>query len=252
MKYDFVKIKACSIFFFICIASACLAQDINPRVIYKSETLIIEKLSENSYLHISYLETETYGKVACNGVIVIDNGEAIVFDTPSSDNDSRELIDWIEQELNCKIVAVVATHFHIDCLGGLAEFHQRNIPSYALNQTIELTKADQKTLPQHGFDQFIELNVGAVKVVSEFLGEGHTRDNIVAYFPSEKLLFGGCLIKAIGAGKGNVADANVGEWSNTVAKVKAKYLDVKIVVPGHGKSGGQALLDYTIELFKNE
>jgi metallo-beta-lactamase class B len=35
-----------------------------------------------------------------------------------------------------------------------------------------------------------------------------------------------------------------------VRKIKEKYPEVKIVIPGHGKPGGTALFDYTIELFK--
>ncbi len=40
-------------------------------------------------------------------------------------------------------------------------------------------------------------------------------------------MFGGCLIKEEGAGKGNLAEANVEEWPNTVRKVKMKYPEVK-------------------------
>jgi metallo-beta-lactamase class B len=52
------------------------------------------------------------------------------------------------------------------------------------------------------------------------------------------------------AGKGYLGDANVADWSGTVEKVKREYPNVKIVVPGHGESGNQKLLDYTIHLFK--
>jgi metallo-beta-lactamase class B len=87
---------------------------------------------------------------------------------------------------------------------------------------------------------------------NEYFGEGHTKDNIVSYFPSEKVLFGGCLIKEVNASKGYLGDANISEWSGTVQSVKRKYGNAKIVLPGHGKPGGMELLDYTIELFKND
>jgi metallo-beta-lactamase class B len=54
------------------------------------------------------------------------------------------------------------------------------------------------------------------------------------------------------AGKGNLADANLKEWSNTVGKIKEKFSSAKIVVPGHGRSGGIELLDFTINLFDSE
>ena len=147
--------------------------------------------------------------------------------------------------------AVVATHFHSDCLGGINAFHKREIPSYANNQTIELAKSANVSFPQKGFDQSLEMKVGSKVILNEFFGEGHTKDNIVSYFPDDKVLFGGCLIKEEGAGKGYLGDANVNEWSITVKKIKSKFQNVQIVIPGHGKSGSQNLLDYTIELFGN-
>lgn len=224
----------------------------NPSYAYESETLKIQQLTENTFVHISYLQTESFGNVACNGMIVIDNGEALIFDTPANDLQSKELLDWIENSLRVKPKGIVVTHFHADCLGGLTEFHNRQVPSYASTKTIALAKERDETLPQHGFDTYLELNVGNRKVVNEFLGEGHTRDNIISYFPTEKVIFGGCLIKEVGAGKGNLADANVDEWSTTVARIREKYTDAEIVIPGHGKPGGQDLLNFTIELFMKQ
>ncbi len=65
-------------------------------------------------------------------------------------------------------------------------------------------------------------------------------------------MFGGCLIKESGAGKGNLEDANTTDWSLTVTKLKEKYPTTKTVIPGHGKSGGTELLDYTIQLFQQK
>jgi metallo-beta-lactamase class B len=217
---------------------------------YVFENLKIERLTDNAYLHISYLNTKQYGKVACNGIVVINQGEAIVLDTPSNKEATVELLNWIDSKARSKAKAVVATHFHADCLAGLNEFHKRQIPSYALNKTIELAKANNTSvLPENGFENYLELRIGDEIVVNEFFGEGHTKDNIISYFPKEKVLFGGCLIKTDGAGKGNLNDANVYAWSNTVKKIAEKYMDVKTVVPGHGKVGGANLLDYTINLF---
>ena len=94
--------------------------------------------------------------------------------------------------------------------------------------------------------------MGTEKTITKFFGEGHTKDDVVGYFPSENIMFGGCLIKELHANKGYLGDANVYAWSNTVQKVKDEKKKKKIVVPGHGKFGNKRLLDYTIKLFKTE
>lgn len=221
------------------------------KVVYKSDDLVIIQLSDNLYQHISFLNTESFGKVECNGMIAKDGNETVVFDTPSDDKSSAELISWINNNLHAKINAIIPTHFHGDCLGGLKEFSRNNIPSYANNKTIELAKATGANVPDHGFDNEQTLNIGSQKVYVKFFGEGHTKDNVVGYFPKEKAMFGGCLIKEVNATKGYLGDANVQAWSATVEKLKAQYPDVKTIIPGHGKIGGTELLDYTIKLFKN-
>jgi len=222
----------------------------NSIIVYQSENLIIEKISENVYQHISYLQTNDFGKVGCNGMIVVHQNEAVVLDTPAEAESSAELIQFISAKLNAKINSVVATHFHADCVGGLDEFHKIGVPSYANHLTIDLLKNKEKNIPQISFEKELTLNIGNKNVYLNYFGEGHTKDNIVAYYPDEKTLFGGCLLKENGAGKGNLEDANEDDWAETVTKLKEKYPDIQTVIPGHGKRGGMALVDYTIALFQ--
>ena len=217
---------------------------------YQSENLVIQKISDHSYQHISFLSTKGFGRVACNGMVVVNGNEAAVFDTPATNEAAQELIGYITQKLHAKIKGVVATHFHADCVGGLDAFHAGKVPSFAENRTLDFLKNKDSAKPQRGFANSLTLRVGGQKVLAQFIGEGHTRDNVVGYFPADKVLFGGCLIKEVGAGKGNLEDANVAAWPETVRKLKAKYPAVKTVVPGHGKAGGTELLDYTVTLFE--
>lgn len=230
--------------------SAPQKEAFTPKTIYQSNDLQVVQLTENTFVHVSYLQTEDFGKVPCNGLIVKNGNEAIVFDTPSNDTSSATLIKWITESLHCKINAIVPTHFHNDCLGGLALFDKNNIPSYAYFKTIELAKENNYFVPNKSFNDSLVLQVGTEKALVTFFGEGHTKDNVVAYFPSEQVLFGGCLIKELDANKGYLGDANLAAWSGTVEKIKQKYKKVNLVVPGHGAYGNGALLDYTIKLFK--
>ncbi len=185
-------------------------------------------------------------------MLVVNENEAIVFDTPSDIESSTELINYVTEKLNCKIKAIIPTHFHEDCVGGLEKFNEHNIPAYATNKTLELLKNKGQIFskPIKGFVDSLTLDIGDKKVYAEYFGEGHTKDNIVGYFPTDNAIFGGCLIKEVDANKGYLGDANTNEWPETVRKLKLKYPQVKIVIPGHGKWGGPELFDYTIKLFK--
>jgi metallo-beta-lactamase class B len=223
-----------------------------PEEVYKSNDLIITLIAENSFVHTSFKQTNDFGNVPCNGLIVRNNNEVIVFDTPTNDKNSEELINWIKETLQCKINAIIPTHFHDDCLGGLKAFDENDIPSYAYFKTIELAKENNFVVPKNSFRDSLTLKVGDENIIVKFFGEGHTKDNVVGYFPSEKVMFGGCLIKELDAGKGYLGDANVADWSGTVERVKKEYPNVKIIVPGHGEYGNKKILDYTINLFKTQ
>ena len=230
----------------ICFIQPSFAQHRSPR-------LEIERLTQNTYVHRSFLQTSDWGKVACNGLIYINRGEALIFDSPADEDASAELLSWIQDEMHAKVKGVVINHFHDDCLGGLEVFHKAAIKSYSSRLTLELAKATDvpvSRLPQNVFDKQLTLQIGGEKVLNRFFGEAHTRDNIASYIPAERVIFGGCMVKEVGAKKGNLADANVSEWTNTVKKLMKSWNDAKFVVPGHGEAGDLSLLEYTATLFK--
>lgn len=238
----------------ISISANCTSQKgdaFKPVEVYKSKDLIVLQIAENSFKHTSFLQTNDFGNVPCNGLMVRNNNEVVVFDTPTTDKSAEELINWIEETLHCKINAVVPTHFHDDCLGGLKAFHENDIQSYAYFKTVELATANNMVVPKNSFRDSLILKVGNESSSAVFFGEGHTKDNVVGYFPVDDVLFGGCLIKELGASKGFLGDATLAEWSNTVERIKKQYPNLKIVVPGHGQHGDKKLLDYTIKLFKD-
>ena len=245
--------KKLFLLFFLLSAIVCYAQNGLDKIVV-SENLEITPLSSHVFIHTSQTEFEGFGMVSSNGLIYINGNEAVVIDTPPNDALAEELLTWMaETHPQVKVKAVVPTHFHDDCLGGLKVFHSKGIPSYAYQLTPTLIQEENVALPQNTFNKKLKLKVGEGSVVCEYFGEGHAKDNIVVWIPDEKVLFGGCLIKTLNAGEGNLSDANVAAWPETVLKVKNKYKSVKTVVPGHGSYGNSDLLEYTIHLFtKNE
>jgi metallo-beta-lactamase class B len=216
-----------------------------------SENLEILPLSPNSFIHISFIEYKG-SKVPCNGLVYMNGNEAVVMDTPTDDSVSNELLDWMKKQYpQVKVTAIIVNHFHNDCLGGLKAFHKRGVASYANTRTIKLAKRDNVVVPQNGFKDRLVLNIGTSEVISTWQGPAHAPDNIVTWIPAEKLLFGGCMVKEVGANKGNLGDANEKKWPRTIQHVKTAYPDARVIVPGHGQYGGQELLDYTMKLFNN-
>lgn len=216
---------------------------------YKDTVLSVSPLSAHTYLHTSYLSTQQFGKVDCNGWIILDADTAVIFDTPADSLATALLLALLDSSGIC-IKAVVVTHFHDDCLAGLSQFHTRNIPSYAQRQTLELAAANRTEVPQIPFDTIASLSVNGHKIELYYPGPGHTADNTTGYLESDSVLFGGCLVKAAGADKGNLSDADTLRWPASISRLLIRYPYVKVVIPGHGTVGDRDNLHYTEALFR--
>lgn len=239
------------LFAFLLTGLVSVAQD-STKIIRITNDLEVIQLSKNAYLHVSWVTRAPFGRFSDNGLIYINNGEAAIMDTPMNDTLGNLLLDWFEKTFpGVTIKAVIATHFHDDCLGALRSFHERGITSYANYMTNELLP-DSVVKPQKTFRSMQVLRIGKTSIINHYIGEAHSKDNIVTYIPSEKILFGGCMVKEIDAGPGYLGAANLKQWSATVRKVKAAYPNATIVIPGHGIHGGTELLDYTIKMFEKD
>lgn len=214
-----------------------------------SDEIKLIKLSDRAYIHVSVFDMQTFGKVSSNGLIIIDKGEALLFDTPVSNEQTSTLVTFLSDSLHTKVIGFIPNHFHGDCMGGLEYLHKQNVQSYANQRTIEQAKKHNLPLPQQSFKDSLSLKLHDIEVDCYYLGGGHATDNIVVWIPSEKILFPGCMVKDMSSsGLGNLSDADVNAWPHTIAKVIAKFPSAKTVIPGHGKSGGVELLKHTREL----
>lgn len=73
------------------------------------------------------------------------------------------------------------------------------------------------------------------------------------WIPEEKILFGGCMLKALGwKGLGYLGDAVVEEWPKTLKKVLEAFPDARIVIPGHGDRGDLGLIHHTLRLLEDQ
>lgn len=102
---------------------------------------------------------------------------------------------------------------------------------------LNLTTAEP---PKQTFDKspFV-LDDGTRKVEFHFFGWAHTRGDGFVYLPKEKII---CTGDAVANGAYNfTGHANLSNWPNVIER--ARKLDVKYVLPGHGVPAGPELLD---------
>lgn len=227
-------------------------QSENKRIDIADDVYLV-KLSDKAYVHVSVADIGSYKNVSSNGLVLVNKGEAFLFDTPINDEQTKTLVEGISNNLHVRVTKFLAGHWHGDCIGGLNYLHSIGVESYAEEQTIALARAAGLPVPQNGFKDSMIFDFHGVEVDSYFLGAGHSMDNIVVWVPSEKILFGGCLIKDIHSKSlGNVADGDVKEWPKTIEKILHKFPNAKIVIPGHGEFGGLELVRHTAKLLEEQ
>jgi len=216
-----------------------------------SEDLEIIPLTKHCYRHVSYWDTKEYSRVAANGLIYQSGDSVIIIDTPWNDNQTLKLLNWIRNSLKADTKAVIVTHWHADCMGGLQEVHKSGINSYALDQTAEIAKSKQLPAPEFLFSDSLVISLNHKPVKMMYFGGGHTKDNIVVWLPDEKVLFVGCMVKTMNWNTlGFTSDADLESWPHTIEKVLKYFPDDLIIVPGHGEPGGKGLLRHTLTLFQ--
>ena len=209
--------------------------------------LQISPLTNDVYLHTSYKNVEGYGLVGSNGLVVFDKDNAYIVDTPWSEQDTVQLVDWVIAK-GATVRASVSTHSHEDRTSGITYLKTQLIPTYTskLTDTILQETNKQRAEIVYSGSEFV-LAENLLEVF--YPGAGHTVDNHVVWLPKQKLLFGGCLVRGVAAKTlGYVGEASIATWGQSIDKLLAKYQQVDIVVPGHGAYGGAELLWHSKKL----
>ena len=243
-----MKTSLIILFLSVCLTACAYAHDSYSHIKVSDDIEII-KISDHVFAHVSYALMGNYGRVPSNGMIFVAGKEALLFDTPVNDSLTKDLVRWITDSLKVRIVGFVTNHWHIDCMGGLNYIHSLGIPSYANEKTRAIAESKNLPIPQKGFTDSLILHLGDRVVICKYYGPAHTIDNIVTWIPSEQILFGGCMVKELKSMTlGNIEDADLPAWPETIRRVIYAYPSARVVIPGHGSVGGTELLDHTLEL----
>jgi len=184
---------------------------------------------------------------------------------------TEKLVDWIKKSLRPKAIRAINTHFHFDGTGGNEAYHREGVETWSTQQTQDLykgradsmrsslaeslkgdhakaLKATKNSLAKHSFhrDSGLEWDFQGEKVIVYYPGPAHSPDNLVVYLPAKKILFGGCMVRALDYDLGNTNDADLKNYHKSALALRQFPAD--IVIPGHGTKGGMDLVEHTIAL----
>lgn len=175
--------------------------------------------------------------------MVTDEG-VILIDTPWDKTQFRPLLDSIEKRHKKKVKLCLVTHFHDDRTAGLDYFRKMGIATYSSYSTKKLCAERGEPQAEFTFKNDTVFTLASHKFETYYPGTGHTSDNIVVWFPAEKILYGGCFVKSTeNESLGYIADGDTVVWKSSVLKLMKKYPKPAYVVPGHfkGSKGSKAL-----------
>ncbi|MBD8501199.1 subclass B1 metallo-beta-lactamase [Paenibacillus sp. CAU 1523] len=193
-------------------------------------------------------------RIPANGLILETSDELVLIDTPWNDELTEQLFKLLKKQFpKKKVTHAIVTHAHSDRVGGIKTLINRGIKVHSTALTAELAE-------QQGFDRPLgdlrnqsKMRINGLDIEIYYPGKGHTEDNIVVWLPKYKMLFGGCLIKSLDTKEiVNTPGSYVSNWPGAIEKVRKKYKNIKVVVPGHGESGNDRLLTHTIDLLKEK
>jgi len=207
----------------------------------------LSRVAPGVFVHTSFHELADVGVFPSNGLLLCGAGEGVLVDTAWGEGPTARLLDEAQKQ-RCPVRHAIFTHFHDDRTGGLPTLFARGVRVHATDDTTRRLAhpgfAPERVTPPE------TLTLAGFTLEIFYPGPAHAPDNVVVHLAAQRLLFGGCMVKAASAKSlGNVGDASVAEWPLAIAQVDARYAAVtSVVVPGHGAPGGIELLAHTARL----
>jgi glyoxylase-like metal-dependent hydrolase (beta-lactamase superfamily II) len=197
-----------------------------------------ERVADNVF----YFQSDVYAQVTAGAVI--GPNWAVIIDTLAIPEETIQIRDFIEQELNLPIRYVINTHYHADHAWGNCFFPGATVIAHALSRKQLATRGQQSLiearkqnptfrkvkiiLPQLTFEEsYLILRVGK-KTLSMFPLPGPCSDNIGVLVEEDRVLFAGDAFMALPY----IVDGNI---DDTIASLKKiSKMGLENVVPGHG------------------
>jgi metallo-beta-lactamase class B len=225
----------------------------------ESPTLTLTHLRGNVYV-----VEDNYPLSDENSAVYIGDEFVTVIGATWTPETARLLANEVAKITKKPIKEVIDTNYNLDRAGGNAYFKSIGARIISTTLTHDLLQRDwdkmvegaQKSfsgypsnplaLPDTTYPGDFALQDGRVKGI--YLGPSHAPDDIFVYFPEEKVLYGGCILKEQ---LGNVALADLVEYPKTLQKLKRLDLGYTTIIAGHWSPiHGPELVDQYLQLLE--
>ena len=212
--------------------------------------LVIAHLTGDFYIYTTYKVWEG-APFPSNSMYLLTDSGVVLFDTPWDTTQFQPLLDSINAKHHSKVILCIATHFHDDRTAGLGFLRKKGVSTWTSKQTYDLCKGQEQKLAEHCFTKDTVFTVGNHSFRIYYPGEGHAPDNIVVWFASEKILYGGCFVKSIENNSlGNLSDANIPAWRASVKATISEFPHPAYIIPGHFSWKSKKALQHTLKLLE--
>jgi cyclase len=219
--------------------------------------VIRQKLEEVSEGVFAYLQLDGSWCLSNSGIVLGREG-TIVIDTAATEARARKLHETVGRLGPGRGTTLVNTHHHGDhCFGNSVFAPETTIIAHDLAR-VEMAEAGtslrsiwpdvewgeiELRLPDVTFRDRMTIHVGDFEVELIHVGPAHTSNDVVAWLPSQRVLFAGDVVF-----NGVTPFVLMGSVAGSLAAVEQlRAYGPATIVPGHGPVGGVGLLDHTAD-----
>jgi metallo-beta-lactamase class B len=219
---------------------AFLALVLVPGAFCESPRVSLTRLSGKLYV------AEDYYYAKENSAVYVGDSYVTVIGATWTPETARLLAAEIAKVTPKPIREVIDTNHDLDRAGGNAYFKSIGASIVSTRMTRDLLMREGEAsvhLARQGFRDFPDLEIvlpdkvfdgdfalqhGNVRAM--YLGPSHKSDDIFVYFPEEKALYAGCVLKEE---LGSLDGADLAEYPKTLRKLKDLNLDIVTIIAGH-------------------
>lgn len=211
----------------------------------------LSPIADGVWVHTTNYRLPGQAPIPVNGLVVVDGEDVTLVDGAWGELATVALLDKIRKETGKPVTKMIVTHHHADRTQGVDAAEREGIEVFTHPTTPYLAARAGWPAPNTSVAALqapqSRIRVGKIEVA--YPGAGHAPDNLVVYLPEENILYGGCAVRGAGIETlGNMDDADLSQWRESLNWIKATYPETKVVVPGHGKGANISLIDATIVL----